>query len=82
MPNRDQIHDAMALLPAGQTGTSRRTVLQAAMASGLFAAAVQPVSAQTMIVTSTDGLEAGDGRFFCCDHCAEKAGVKGLRDRV
>ena len=30
------------------------------MASGLFAAAVQPVSAQTMIVTSTDGLEAGD----------------------
>ena len=28
------------------------------------------------------GLEAGDGRFFCCDHCAEKAGVKGLRDCV
>jgi hypothetical protein len=27
------------------------------------------------------GLEA-DGRFFCCDHCAEKSGVKGLRDRV
>ena len=27
------------------------------------------------------GLEA-DGRFFCCDHCAERAGVKGLRDRV
>ncbi len=27
------------------------------------------------------GLEA-DGKFFCCDHCAEKAGVKGLRDRV
>jgi hypothetical protein len=27
------------------------------------------------------GLEA-NGRFFCCDHCAEKAGVKGLRDRV
>lgn len=27
------------------------------------------------------GLEA-DGRFFCCDHCAEKAGVSGLRDRV
>jgi hypothetical protein len=28
------------------------------------------------------GLEAGDGRMFCCDHCAEGAGVKGLRDRV
>jgi hypothetical protein len=27
------------------------------------------------------GLEA-DGRFFCCDHCAEKAGVAGLRDRL
>lgn len=27
------------------------------------------------------GMEA-DGRFFCCDHCAERAGVKGLRDRV
>ena len=28
------------------------------------------------------GLEAGGGRMFCCDHCAEGAGVKGLRDRV
>lgn len=27
------------------------------------------------------GLEA-DGRYFCCDHCAEKSGVRGLRDRV
>jgi hypothetical protein len=27
------------------------------------------------------GLEK-DGRFFCCDHCAEKKGVTGLRDRV
>ena len=27
------------------------------------------------------GLES-DGRFFCCGHCAEKAGVKGLEDRV
>ena len=27
------------------------------------------------------GLESV-GRFFCCDHCAERAGVKGLRDRV
>ena len=28
------------------------------------------------------GLEASDGRMFCCDHCAEGAGVKGLRDRI
>ena len=27
------------------------------------------------------GLES-NGRYFCCDHCAEKAGVKGLRDRA
>lgn len=27
------------------------------------------------------GLEA-EGKFFCCDHCAEKEGVKGLRDRL
>ena len=27
------------------------------------------------------GLEK-DGSFFCCDHCAEKKGVKELRDRV
>ena len=27
------------------------------------------------------GLEA-DGRYFCCDHCAKKAGVEGLRDSV
>lgn len=27
------------------------------------------------------GMEA-TGRFFCCEHCAEKAGVEGLNDRV
>ena len=27
------------------------------------------------------GLEA-QGKIFCCDHCAEKSGVKGLKDRV
>ena len=26
------------------------------------------------------GLEA-DGKFFCCAHCAQEAGVTGLRDR-
>jgi hypothetical protein len=26
------------------------------------------------------GMEA-DGIFYCCDHCAEASGVKGLRDR-
>jgi hypothetical protein len=27
------------------------------------------------------GLEA-DGAFYCCDHCSEQSGVKGLRDRA
>ena len=27
------------------------------------------------------GLEKGD-QMFCCDHCAEQAGVKELRDRA
>jgi hypothetical protein len=27
------------------------------------------------------GVEA-DGRMFCCAHCAERAGVAGLRDRA
>jgi hypothetical protein len=27
------------------------------------------------------GLEK-DGTMFCCDHCAEKSGVSGLRDRI
>jgi hypothetical protein len=27
------------------------------------------------------GLEAKD-KVFCCDHCAEESGVKGLKDRL
>ena len=27
------------------------------------------------------GLEAEE-RFYCCDHCAEKAGIEGLKDRI
>ena len=27
------------------------------------------------------GLE-NNSTFYCCDHCAQHAGVKGLRDRV
>lgn len=27
------------------------------------------------------GLEA-NGNYYCCQHCADKAGVGGLRDRV
>jgi hypothetical protein len=27
------------------------------------------------------GVEAGD-KFYCCKHCADRAGVRGLRDRL
>jgi hypothetical protein len=27
------------------------------------------------------GLER-DGIYFCCAHCAEQAGISGLRDRI
>lgn len=27
------------------------------------------------------GLES-NGSFFCCDHCAEEKGVRGLEDRI
>jgi hypothetical protein len=28
------------------------------------------------------GMEAGGGSYYCCEHCATKAGVEGLNDRV
>ena len=28
------------------------------------------------------GLEAGDGRMFCCAHCAKQAGIAALKDRT
>jgi hypothetical protein len=44
-------------------------------------ARLAPVCEQCKLRIIGHGLEAG-GRFFCCDHCAEKAGVQGLKDRV
>ena len=43
--------------------------------------ALAPTCAHCGIRILGHGLEA-DGRFFCCDHCAERAGVRGLRDRA
>jgi hypothetical protein len=43
--------------------------------------ALAPTCAHCGIRILGHGLEA-DGRFYCCDHCAEKSGVKELRDRV
>ncbi len=42
--------------------------------------ALAPVCAHCGCRVIGHGTEA-DGRYFCCVHCAEQAGVKGLRDR-
>jgi hypothetical protein len=44
-------------------------------------ATLAPECAHCKVRIVGHGLESG-GRFFCCDHCAEAEGVKGLRDRV
>lgn len=44
-------------------------------------ARLAPVCSHCQVRIIGHGLEA-DGRFFCCDHCAEKQGVRGLRDRL
>jgi len=49
-----------------------------------FECAIQklaPTCAHCQVRIVGHGLEA-DGRFFCCDHCAEKSGVQVLRDRA
>lgn len=56
--------DLESLLPA--VPFSRRGFLVSSLATG-FALAVQPVSAQTMIVTPTDGLEAGEVKIPVSD---------------
>ena len=43
--------------------------------------ALAPTCAHCGIRIVGHGLEQG-GTFFCCDHCAEKEGVHGLRDRM
>ena len=43
--------------------------------------ALAPKCGQCGIRIIGHGLES-NGKFYCCDHCAEKAGGKGLKDRV
>jgi carboxymethylenebutenolidase len=56
----DLARDRASLAP--DAGMSRRRMLAATLATG-FAAAVQPVAAQTVITTDTGGLEAGEVRI-------------------
>lgn len=43
--------------------------------------ALAPVCAHCSCRIIGHGLEK-DGTFYCCDHCAEAQGVKGLKDRI
>ena len=43
--------------------------------------ALAPVCEHCGIRIVGHGLE-DKGKFYCCDHCAEHNGVKGLRDRL
>ena len=45
------------------------------------AVVVAPTCATCGVRILGHGLESDDG-FYCCDHCARKAGVEVLRDRV
>lgn len=41
-----------------------------------------PVCAHCDMRIIGHGLEAENGRMYCCDHCAEESGVTALRDRA
>lgn len=43
--------------------------------------ALAPRCAHCQVRVIGHGLEAGDD-VYCCQHCAEKSGVEGLRDSV
>ena len=55
----DMIKQDLLALATGKTGWSRRDFVASTLATG-FALAVQPVCAQTMITTDTQGLTAGE----------------------
>ena len=43
--------------------------------------ALAPTCAQCGVKIAAHGLEK-DGTMFCCAHCAEQHGTRGLRDRI
>ena len=55
----DMLREDLLALVSNRTTVSRREFVAGSLAAG-FALAVQPVAAQTMIVTDTDGLTAGE----------------------
>src|SRR3712207_4359066 len=57
--NDSMMREDLLALVTNKTGWTRRDFVVSSLASG-FALAVQPVCAQTMIVTDTEGLRAGE----------------------
>jgi len=55
----DMLREDLLALVSNRTTVSRREFVAGSLAAG-FALAVQPVSAQTMIATDTNGLTAGE----------------------
>jgi carboxymethylenebutenolidase len=55
----DMLREDLLALVSNRTTVTRREFVAGSLAAG-FALAVQPVSAQTMIVTDSDGLTAGE----------------------
>ena len=58
----EAMHDDLLSLSGAKPSWSRRDFVVSGLASG-FALAAQPICAQTMIVTDTQGLTAGDVRI-------------------
>ena len=48
------------MISLGERGLSRRTAMVGTALGSTYALSVQPVSAQTMITTPTDGLTASE----------------------
>lgn len=62
----DMLREDLLALVSNRTTVSRREFVAGSLATG-FAMAVQPVCAQTMIVTDTHGLHAGEVRITTAD---------------
>jgi carboxymethylenebutenolidase len=78
----DMLREDLLALVSNRTTVTRREFVAGSLAAG-FALAVQPVSAQTMITTDTNGLTAGEVKITTADgdipaYRAMPAGGKNL----
>jgi carboxymethylenebutenolidase len=82
MTMNDMLREDLLALVSNRTTVTRREFVAGSLAAG-FALAVQPVSAQTMITTDTNGLTAGEVKITTADgdipaYRAMPAGGKNL----